>query len=383
MSKNTPPPMPISQLYKILEGVSHHIHSAHRDPLTRKSLANLLAKFVNDTITPIVPHEQLHPSCNTPIQPSTNSEELKNIQNTLQALTKVVTGLQKKTPPPTKTPSAQPPTPKPTYASKASSKPANPSLVIMLSHLAGNADFTRPRPVEICTILNNALSATPHNQTHVSAARWTAKGNLVVTGGHLTAVQQLQLASPLITKAFTNTFSTTVTPFTPPHTRANVKWSKILINGLPTGVTDGRGAYTPDECHTALASENPSYSPLIIAQKPLWVKPPHSFTAGSSSSLVMAIEDPDGSKARALLGAKHLYAFGTRATLRKWKQRPTHPTPSSPQTSDNSDNDDDTEIAVAPSQLPPTFTPSGPSASSTQAAPKPMATRRTKAKKQT
>ncbi|KAF8495262.1 hypothetical protein F5888DRAFT_1635742 [Russula emetica] len=346
MSNNTPPPLPIPQLQRMLEGLSIHITSAYQNQPARKSLANLLTKFVNDVITPIVPHEQLHPSCNTPIQPSSDSEELKNIQNTLPALT----------------------------------KPANPSLVITLSHLASNADFTRPRLVEICTTLNNALSASPHNQTHVSAVRWTAKGNLVVIGGHMTTAQQLQIASPLITKAFTDAFSTTVTPFTPPHTRANVKWSKIPINGLPTGVTDSRGAFTPDECHTALASENPSYSPLIIAQKPSWVKPPQSFTAGSSSSLVMAFEDPDESKARALLGAKHLYAFGTRATLRKWKQRPTHPTPSPPQTSEDSDNNDDTEIAVAPSQLPPTFTPSGPSTSSTPAAPKPMATRRSKAR---
>ncbi|KAF8484257.1 hypothetical protein F5888DRAFT_1812166 [Russula emetica] len=290
MSNNTTPPMPIHQLQRMLEGLSMHITSAHRNQPARKSLANLLTKFVNDVITPIVLHEQLHPSCNTPIQPSTDTEELKNIHNTLQALTKVVTGLQKKTPP-KKMPSAQPPTPKPSYASKASSKPANPSLVIMLSHLAGNVDFTRPQPVEICNMLNNALSVTPP-QPNTS--------------------QQLQIASPLITKAFMDAYSTTVTPFTPPHTRANVKWSKILINGLPTGVTDSRGAFTPDKCHTALASENPSYSPLIIAQKPSWVKPPHSFTAGSSSSLVMAFKDPDGSKARALLGAKHLYAFSTR-----------------------------------------------------------------------
>ncbi|KAF8487801.1 hypothetical protein F5888DRAFT_1810398 [Russula emetica] len=99
MSNNTTPPMPIHQLQRMLEGLSMHITSAHRNQPARKSLANLLTKFVNDVITPIVLHEQLHPSCNTPIQPSTDTEELKNIHNTLQALTKVVTGLQKKTPP--------------------------------------------------------------------------------------------------------------------------------------------------------------------------------------------------------------------------------------------------------------------------------------------
>jgi hypothetical protein len=227
-------------------------------------------------------------------------------------------------------------------------------------------DFNRPRPVDVCTILNNALTASPHNHVHISAARWTAKGNLVVTGGHTTSEQQLQLATTIITKAFTDAYSNTETPFSTPPTRANVKWSKILINGLPTGVSNSRAAYSPDECHTALASENPSYSPLIIAQKPSWVKPPHSFTPGSSLSLVVAFEDPDGTKARALLGAKHLYAFGTCATLRKWKQRSTPPTPSSPSTTNT------TEIVVAPSQLPTPFTLSGP-----VSAAKPPVTRRT------
>jgi hypothetical protein len=148
-----------------------------------------------------------------------------------------------------------------------------------------------------------------------------------------------------------------------------VKWSKILINGLPTGVTDSRGAYTPDECHTTLVSENPSYAPLIIAQKPNWVKPPLSLKPGSSSSLVMAFEDPDGSKARALLGAKHLYAFGTRATLRKWKQRATKPTPPSP-------IPDDTEIVTAPSQLPHSFLFPAPTPADNQPVTRPTAARR-------
>jgi hypothetical protein len=161
----------------------------------------------------------------------------------------------------------------------------------------------------------------------------------------MTTAHQLQLASPLIAKAFTDAYSTAVIPFTTPHTWANVKWSKILINGLHTEVTNSRGAYTSNECHSALASENPSYSPLIIAQKPSWVKPPSTFTISSSSSLIMAFKDPNSIKARALLGAKHLYAFSTCATLRKWKPHPTQPTPPTPDT-------DDTEIVAAPSHLP-------------------------------
>jgi hypothetical protein len=126
----------------------------------------------------------------------------------------------------------------PSYASKASSKPDNPSLVIALNHIAGNTDFRQPQPVEICTALNNALTFSPYNQVHISASRWTAKGNLIVTGGHQTTAHQLQLASPSIAQAFSAAFSSDVTPIASPHTQANVKWSKILINSLPTGVSN-------------------------------------------------------------------------------------------------------------------------------------------------
>ncbi|KAF8488156.1 hypothetical protein F5888DRAFT_1754645 [Russula emetica] len=349
MSNNAPPPTP-SQIHAALQALGQSIRAIHSVPGTRAPVTTMLLNFAKTFIIPIVTHDQLYPSCTQPAQPPSTDEELKKIQTSLQALSRAVTGLQNKKGPTPSKPSTQPKTTPPTYASKASSKPSNPSLVITLSLKKFAHQST----------INNALTATPHNQVHITAARWTAKGNLVVTGGHLTTAQQLQLASPIITSDFKEAFSASVPP---PH------------------FTDSRGAYTPDECHAALASENPSYIPLIIAHKPSWVKPPSQYTAGSSSSLVMAFEDLDGTKARMLLGAKHLYAFGTRATLRKWKQRPTQPSPPSPPP-DNTDDDDNTKITIAPSQLPPTFTPSGPGAS-TLAAPKPMATRRSKAKNKT
>jgi hypothetical protein len=313
------PPSTVAQLKQVLQFHSKSIPKLHEDD--KEPLVELLIEFSKNVIQPFVKHEQLYPNCHPAIHPPSNSEELKTIQTTLQALSKAVTGLQKKPSPPSKPP--QPANPMPSYAGKASSKPDNLSLVIALSHIADETDFHQPRPVEICTALNNALSFSPHNQVHISASRWTAKGNLVVTGGHQTTAHQLQLASPSIAQAFSTAFSSDVTPIASPHTRANVKWTKILINSLPTGVSNNRGVYTPYECQQALSSENPSYAPLIIAQKPSWVKAPPSYSHGSSSSLVVAFEDPDGTKARALLGAKHLYAFGTHATLRKWKQRPT------------------------------------------------------------
>jgi hypothetical protein len=62
-------------------------------------------------------------------------------------------------------------------------------------------------------------------------------------------------------------------------------------------------------------------------QKPSWVKPPSSYKADSTSSLVVAFKDPDGERLKSLLVAWHLYAHGTRATVKKWKQRTQHMSP--------------------------------------------------------
>jgi hypothetical protein len=94
--------------------------------------------------------------------------------------------------------------------------------------------------------LDAAFHASPHQVT-LSAARWTAK-----------------------------------------------QWSRILINGIPTRVTPSHGAYTPAECHDALATDNLLYRTLHLTQLPSWVRSPTSYQPGSLSSLVVAFEGPTG-----------------------------------------------------------------------------------------
>jgi hypothetical protein len=154
-------------------------------------------------------------------------------------------------------------------------------------------------------------------------------------------------------------FSTPTTTVPLPSTRANIKWSKILINGLPTGVFRRTGPYSPNECQAELVLENPSYATLIVQQKPSWVRPPHSYKPGSASSLVVAFEDPDGSKLKTLLADRYLYAFGTRTSIKKWKQCPKTTKDKSPkQTSKHSkagssDTEEDVEIILQRPNPPP------------------------------
>jgi len=63
-----------------------------------------------------------------------------------------------------------------------------------------------------------------------------------------------------------------------------------------------------------LTNENPSYASQS-RNNPAVVCTPSSYTKGPSSSLVVAFEDPDGSRVKEPLAAKYLYAFGTRASV--------------------------------------------------------------------
>jgi hypothetical protein len=103
----------------------------------------------------------------------------------------------------------------------------------------------------------------------------------------------------------------------------------------------------------ALTAINPTYASLQITQKPSWVRPPSSYPHGSASSLSVTFEDPDGSKMKALLTERYLYAFGNRATVKKWKYRLNKTKDNSnanadkhDQASDSNDDEEDVEIAI-------------------------------------
>ena len=257
--------------------------------------------------------------------------ELKKIQITLNSLTNAIEDLKKRTSTYNK-PSPNYPSkqqrgdtpPKPTHRTFSAAARAglpNPSLVVELSHLEINAE-DRPKPELVCRTLNEGLSKISPPEVQLAAVRWTEKGNLVITGGPATKPQSLLTAAPHICSILSQSLELPSTSFKLQR-RANVKWSKIFIHGVPTGVSPGRNAYSQEECHAALAAVNPSYATLPITQKPSWVRPPTSYTSGSVSSLSVAFEDPDGSKLRRLLAGKYLYIFGNRTSVKKWELRQT------------------------------------------------------------
>jgi len=83
--------------------------------------------------------------------------------------------------------------------------------------------------------------------------------------------------------------------------------------------------HLPPTCWQVLIDNNPSLHNLKVCQLPSWVHRPSLFTPGSSSSLVLAFEDPDGTITPSLIRAHNMYAFGAQCRVKAWKQPPPSP----------------------------------------------------------
>ncbi|KAI9433391.1 hypothetical protein H4582DRAFT_2061010 [Lactarius indigo] len=211
---------------------------------------------------------------------------------------------------------------KPSFATMAKS-PARPSLVVSLrppTEGTTNPPAVRRTPQEIVTHLNAVLHSEGH-AVSLSAARWTARNNLVVTAGPDTTAHHLTSSSHLISDSLATFLSADSSPL-PVLARENCKWSRLLVNGIPTGASPTRGPYTPSELHAALLADNPACRGLRFTQAPSWVRAPSTYKPGSVSSMVLTFEDPSGDSLRSLLADKVLFAFGHIGELKRWKAKP-------------------------------------------------------------
>ena len=158
--------------------------------------------------------------------------------------------------------SAKPPKPAP--------PPPQPSLMLSLighmldTTLKTQAGVLAPGLVGVC---NDALASVPtFTSVRVSACRWMPKGNLVVFAGLDTSRDQLSAASHLLTLAVAASL-----PDASMHVSShlNVRWGKVLVNGVPTGVMDdSSAAHSPSLCLQDLLENNPSLHPLKVTQLP-------------------------------------------------------------------------------------------------------------------
>ena len=212
--------------------------------------------------------------------------------------------------------SAKPPKPAP--------PPPRPSLVLnLIGHML---DITLKTQAGILAlglmgVCNDALaSVLTFASVQVSACRWTPKGNLVIFAGPDMSRDQLSAASHLLTLAIATSLPDVSTCV---FSRLNVRWGKVLINRVPTGVTDDSSAvHSPSVCLQDLLENNPSLCPLKVTQLPSWVWAPCLFQPGFSSSLVFAFKDLDSTIAPSLIATRHLFYFGAHVMVRHWRQPP-------------------------------------------------------------
>ncbi|KAH8977005.1 hypothetical protein EDB92DRAFT_2004025 [Lactarius akahatsu] len=313
---------------------------ALKGELSRDTAApDYLSPYVEDTIQPTPPDTS---ATKVDELKASMDEQLAAIRATLASLTAPspvpppakpsAQPTPKPTPPPrappkasapvTKAPKPTPaPTTTPSYAS-ATRKLVRPSLIVTWKHSDEMAPLAiRHSPSAVCAHLNTALE-TAHPQVTLSAMRWTKNNNLVVTAGPDTTAHHLTSASTFISDTLSSFLSTSADTPLPVSAKENVRWSRLLINNIPTGVSATHGAYSPQECQDTLARDNPVYRSLRLARLPSWVKRPDGYAAGSSSSLVVTFEDPSGVALQDLLAHGSLFAFGQEGHLRRWKQRP-------------------------------------------------------------
>ena len=167
--------------------------------------------------------------------------------------------------PPTAAPSAAAPTPPPTsYAKAAASVPkpkyhARPSLVLHIRKTVSSTtlqEFTNTKAPVLVAACNEALgSEARYANVRVSAAKWSPAGNLVVFSGPETTLAQLTAAHHIIVSTIEGALPGPISL----SSRPNIKWSKLLINTVPTGVTGDTLAHSREVCHEALLCDNPSY----------------------------------------------------------------------------------------------------------------------------
>jgi hypothetical protein len=319
------PPAPFDPK-ALFEQILQRIHKLPKLSLKAEVGPHLQNFLADPTIQSILDNDNAHAASQ---EPPSQAVELKGIHTSLATLTKAIEDIQKKVAPPSPKNQLDPTATKcgkgnlnstaKLYSAVAGSRPPNPSLVVDLAGLEIAAE-DRPRPEIICELLNKKLGEWTPSQARLAAVRWTAKGNLVVTGAHTVTPASLQAAAPHIGSIISHVLQlTSEDPVLSP--RANIKWSKISINGIYTGASESREPYTLEECHTALTANNPAYATLTVTQLPSWVRAPSSYNSGAVSSLSVAFEDQDRTKLKALLAEHYLYCFGTRGTVKKWKCR--------------------------------------------------------------
>jgi hypothetical protein len=172
----------------------------------------------------------------------------------------------------------------------------------------------RPSFADFVPKLNQSLHNHPKfSHIRVVGVKWTAASNLLVRA-QAPSPSALVAALEVVQEALSDDDHLFIKDIIP-----NTRWSRMTLSHVYTGKGPDKPAHSPEVIHEELTTNNPSYAALIIRQLPSWIRDPEHFRDGQvSSSVSFAFEDPDGSRARQLIGSS-ITAFGNlRCTLKAW-----------------------------------------------------------------
>lgn len=167
-----------------------------KHPTGIDKLALILQNFYSD-LTSTLPHLQILPP-----NPKEVLDKLEGMRENINMLQRAVIKLQNSPttlPPKPANPNNRQDTPSPPLADDTKKPTSQPSIII---HSAFSETNGLLYPHFICQTINKQLKHSEQSQICISAAKWTTKGNIILTGGANNLIDQLLSARPIIQQAF-------------------------------------------------------------------------------------------------------------------------------------------------------------------------------------
>ncbi|CAE6457046.1 unnamed protein product [Rhizoctonia solani] len=207
---------------------------------------------------------------------------------------------------------------KPTPSSKEqqiakSTEAAAVRFVFRFLHGAPEETRRRLTPLEISRRLKGVFNERMgFHKCRVLEAKWNPKGNLVLIFPSHTNPSTIQRIEQDIRNALGLKSGSVFI--------RDVKWSKVFISGVPTGITELSDELVSKEEIREEIMKHSVMNGLTITQEPDWTIKPEDIKS-EMASIAFAFEDPDGTKLSRVLREK-FSLFGYHVRVRAWNNKP-------------------------------------------------------------
>jgi hypothetical protein len=150
-----------------------------------------------------------------------------------------------------------------------------------------------------------------YKDTAILGAHWNKSGNIIVSFPTGTPEATLLDLRPGIRRALglPETIEVSI----------DKRWTKLLVSSVPARLSAQAPVFSEADVAISL-TRNPVMSKVTCPRPARWIRNPDNIN-GAHSSIVLTVEDSDGSVARRLLKTP-LFIFGAPVTVKKWQSKP-------------------------------------------------------------